>query len=225
MKLVYATSLLALTASTACVIAPEGVEAAGEGESGEEVSGQVFVSSTGQEAPANPDEPTSPATVTDGALLLRGAIEGCTFNHLWLKDATGDLNSGPMLTPEWPAVVSAVGNELILAEETLAMFSGGGIRGKIVLRLESIDSQTGDWTVAARIDNAAWGGFYGSGVADVSLGAVRINPQSPVVVEDATIQDPVAPAELTFVSADGSSVSYTAKWGLVQSVGVACGEF
>lgn len=187
-----------------------GEEAAdGEAATGEEEGGGAEPEpedGAEDEAGDEGEEAEESGAVTDAAARgawLADALSACTLNFLWLKDATGDLNAGPDLGAGYPQLVAVDGDRLTFATETIGMYSGGGLRGELVLQVTALDLSTGE----AVIEGALTGGAL-----TLRLGPQTLGP-TPLILEDATVQSPSAPAFVDFP--DGRV--HPASWGLVFS--------
>jgi hypothetical protein len=146
----------------------------------------------------------TPGTEEDPAARgawLAGALGDCTVNFLWLKDATGDLNAGPDLGAGYPRLRAVDGDRLTFETETVGMYSGGGLRGELVLQVLAVDPASGEAVVE---------GSLTGGALTLRLGPQVLGPV-PLVLEDAVAQSPSAPAFVDFP--DGSV--HPANWGLV----------
>jgi len=144
-----------------------------------------------------------PADPADRGAWLAAALDACVVNFLWLKDSTGDLNAGPDLGAGYPTLLEIDGDRLIFATETIGMYSGGGLRGALVLQVTALDPEA---------ETAVVEGSLSGGTLELRLDPHTLGP-SPQVLEDGVAQSPSTPGTVRF--ADGRVDPIL--WGLVFS--------
>ena len=152
-----------------------------------------------------PDEPVPDEPPIDAGSPLHAALADCAFNLVWTKSP--HYNQGRGLTTD--LVAAEEGATLAFEPDDLNAWVFPGIVGPAALKLEllEIDAVTGEYVL---------GGQVVSENEVLKLPTLRIDPANPIVLIDATVQDPAGVGLATLTSlVDDSETVIPFQWGLV----------
>ena len=152
-----------------------------------------------------PEEPLPEEPPIDAEGPLHVAFTDCAFNLVWTKSP--HYNQGRGLGAD--TVAAKEGATLAFEPDDLNSWVFPGIVGPAALKLElvEIDAVTGEYVL---------GGQVVSENEVMKLPTLRIDPANPIVLIDATVQDPAGVGLATLTSlVDDSQTVIPFQWGLV----------
>lgn len=159
--------------------------------------------------PADPPPPSDPPPgdpLLDKGGKLHTALDGCAFNLVWTKGP--QYNQGTGLAPDHVAAHDETSLEFLPSDLNAWVFPGVFGASVLRLRLLGIDETTGEHVL---------GGEVLGPEAVLTLPPLRFDPAQPIVLTDATVQDPASqgPGLLTSLVDGTETVLDDFAWGLV----------
>ena len=153
-----------------------------------------------------PNDPPQDDPPADDDGPLHTALTDCVFNLVWTKGPHYNLGTG--LTLDQVASYDADSLEFLPSHLNAWVFPG--VHGESVLSLDllGVDAVTGEYILGGKVTGPE---------AVLALPELRLDPAAPIVLTDATIQDPAStgPAVLTSLLDDSETVLEGFTWGLI----------
>jgi len=156
------------------------------------------------EPPPADDEPADDEPADE--ISLQTAFEQCAFNMVWTRGLhfNSGLPIGASLLDQQDA------DSLVFAPDNRNAWVFPGIAGGesvLTLALIGVDDTTGEYLVTAVVENAT---------QRLVLPTLSLDVDQPIVLVDATVQNPEAVGQAVLTSlVDGTESSYEIEWGLV----------